>query len=160
MYQRIMEILVILMDEFSDKSWKTEQMDQFGEDLLQRGYTEQEINTAFYWLYHRLNRDKNVPPQTLEVTEPSQTSHRVLHVLESRLLTPQAFGYLLQLRHLRLVSSKEMEEIIERLLLLDIRPASVEDVKIVTQSVMFDENGLWVENPRSAGSNHRGETYH
>lgn len=160
MYQRIMEILVLLMDEFEGKNWKTDQMDQMSENLIQRGYTEQEINTAFYWLYHRFDWDSKAPPYLLDIHDPADTSHRVLHSLEQSYVTPEAFGYLLQLKHLKLITSKEMEEIIERLLILDIQPSGVEDVKSIVQSMLFEDGGLWSGNFRSIGPLNRGETYH
>ncbi len=160
MYHRIMEILVLLMDELSDRTWETDQINQFSEDLIQRGYTEQEINTAFYWLYNRFNWDNANPHQALDVNDQSESSHRVLHIIEQRLLTPEAFGYLLQLKHLKLISARDIEEVIERLLILDIQPANVEDVKVVVQSMMFEEGGFWVDQLRPLGLSQKGESYH
>jgi len=76
------------------------------------------------------------------------------------LLTPEAFGYLLQLKHLKLISARDIEEVIERLLILDIQPANVEDVKVVVQSMMFEEGGFWVDQLRPLGLSQKGESYH
>lgn len=161
MYQRIMEILVLLMDELNGETWKADQITQFSEDLIQRGYTEQEINTAFYWLYNRFNWDSTASPhQALDINEQSESSHRVLHTTEQRLLTPEAYGYLLQLKHLKLIASREIEEVIERLLILDIQPANIEDVKVVVQSMMFEEGGFWIDQLRPLGLSQKGESYH
>ena len=71
MYQRIMEILVLLMDEIDSENWNVEEMDQLSEDLIRRGYTEQEINTAFYWLNQRFSWNSSAPTQKLNLNEPA-----------------------------------------------------------------------------------------
>jgi uncharacterized protein Smg (DUF494 family) len=144
MYHRIMELLVLLMDEFGSSSLQSDQMDRISEALMHRGYTEQEINTAFFWLYHRFWSDqKNAFPRALEIQEPRPTSHRVLNSLEMRYVTPEAFGHLLQLLNLQLIDSREMESIIERALMLDLQPIGVEEIKLVAQSVLFEDNSAW-----------------
>ncbi len=160
MYQRIMEILVLLMDEFGTDRDSLEKMDQVSEDLIEKGYTEQEINTAFYWLHHRFNEENADTPPKSALQQPAAISHRVLHAYEQRHVTPEAFGHLLQLRHLNLISWQEMEEIIERLLILGIQSATVDDVKAMVQSVLFEEGNTWGGSlfPRDASG--KAETYH
>ena len=160
MQQRIMEILVFLMGEIEGRDWKADQMDRMSEDLASRGYTEQEINTAFYWLYRRFGWDTSTQTCTLDVHDPAESSHRVLHTLEQSYIAPEAFGFLLQLRHLKLVTSREMEEIIERLLFLDLQPAGVDEVRAIVQAMLFEDHGLWAGSFRSAGPLNKGETYH
>lgn len=160
MYQRIMEILVLLMDEIDGENWNVDEMDQLSEDLIRRGYTEQEINTAFYWLNQRFSWNSNTPAQKVNITEPAETSYRVLHSLEQKYLEVEAYGYLLQLRHLNLITTTEMEEVVERLVILDYRSASVEDVKIMVQSLLFEEGNFWPGSLRSLGTNDKGETFH
>jgi uncharacterized protein Smg (DUF494 family) len=160
MYQRIMEILVFLMDEIGSETWKVEEMDQLSEDLIQRGYTEQEINTAFYWLNHRLSWNNDTPAHKININQPAETSSRVLHSLEQQYLEPKAYGYLLQLRHLNLITTSEMEEVVERLVILEYRSASIDDVKAMVQSLLFEEGNFWTGSLRSMGLNDKGETYH
>ncbi len=160
MYHRIMELLVLIMDEFSDSNWKAEEMDQVSENLIERGYTEQEINTAFYWLYYRFDLQGGTPAQKVEIEEAAETSHRVLHNMERRYIEPEAFGYLLQLKHLKIISQREIEEIIERLFILDFQPATVEDVKSMVQSFIFEEGVSLPGILRSFEAPQKGETYH
>lgn len=161
MYNRIMEILVLLMDKFGDRSWEVDQIDQLNNDLIERGYTEHEINTAFTWLYNRFGDDSGGKPlRKIESLEPGEMSHRVLHEAESRYITPAAFGYLLQLRHLRLIGLKEMESIIERSLLFAVQPVSLEEIKSIAHLVLFEDNGPWNGHLKLIVPSRRGETYH
>ena len=160
MYHRIMELLVLLMDEFGKVSFQSDQVDHISEDLIRRGYSEQEINTAFFWLYHRFwGEGDTTLPRLLDLQEPAETSHRVLNSIELRYITPEAFGYLLQLRSLRLIDTRDMERIIERTLMLDVVPAGVEEIKMVAQTVLFEDtmqgNGL-----RPAGPAGQSEMFH
>jgi uncharacterized protein Smg (DUF494 family) len=155
-----MEILVLLMDEFGTDKDSLEKMDQVSEDLIERGYTEQEINTAFYWLHHRFHEENAETPQKTTLQHPADKSHRVLHAYERRHVTPEAFGHLLQLRHLDLITWQEMEEIIERLLILGIQSASVDDVKAMVQSVLFEEGNTWGGSLFSHNASGKTETYH
>jgi uncharacterized protein Smg (DUF494 family) len=155
-----MELLVLLMDEFGKVSFQTDQMDHISEDLIRRGYTEQEINAAFFWLYHRFwGEGDNAYPRTVDLQEPSQTSHRVLNSFEQRYLATEAFGYLLQLRNLRLIDSREMEKIIERVLMLEAIPAGIEEIKLVAQSMLFEEDAR-SNGPRPLGFSGHNETVH
>ncbi|MCX6639741.1 MAG: DUF494 family protein [bacterium] len=160
MYHRIMEILVLLMDEFGSQNWKPDQMDQLSDHLIQRGYTEQEINTAFYWLYHRFGWENNAPLQKLFVDLPAETSCRLLNSLEQRYVSPEAYGYLLQLRHLRLLSARELEEVIERAQILEFQRANVEDMKAIVQSLLFEDGSTQSGNLKAFNLSSRGETCH
>ncbi|MBU1882009.1 DUF494 family protein, partial [bacterium] len=82
MYQRIMEILILLMDELGGSSSSLDEMDQLSDDLIERGYTEQEINTAFYWLYNRFQKESTPLYHKFDITPPEESAHRVLHTLE------------------------------------------------------------------------------
>jgi uncharacterized protein Smg (DUF494 family) len=160
MYQRIMELLVLLMDEFGRTSFQSDQMDHLSEDLLRRGYTEHEINAAFFWLYHRFwEEGEHSRPRTLDLQEPSNTSHRVLNSFEQRYIKPEAYGYLLQLRNLQLIDGRELERIIERAFMLDAVPAGLEEIKMVVQSLLFDDNAAWSGN-RPIGPIGQSESFH
>ncbi len=160
MYQRIMEILVLIMDEFEDVNLKSEQMDQVSENLIERGYTEQEINTAFYWLHNRLRISSEASAKKTQIDDVRETSHRVLHSLEKRYINAEAFGYLLQLKHLKLITIQDMEDIIERIYILDFRPATIDDIRMLVQSIIFEEGSNWAGNFRSLAAHQKTETCH
>ncbi|TKJ41528.1 hypothetical protein CEE37_02905 [candidate division LCP-89 bacterium B3_LCP] len=155
-----MEILVLLMDEFGDDKWQFDHMDQVSEDLIQRGYTEQEINTAFYWLYNRFGWEDATPPYSLHIDDATGSSYRVLHPQEQRLITPESYGFLLQLSYLKLISPRDIEEVIERVAMLDLKSATVDEIKPIIQSILFEENNMWGNKYKGLNLSQKGETYH
>ncbi|MBU0517928.1 DUF494 domain-containing protein [bacterium] len=160
MYQRIMEILILLMDELGGSSSSLDEMDQLSDDLIERGYTEQEINTAFYWLYNRFQKESTPLYHKFDITPPEESAHRVLHTLEHRYVSPAAFGFLIQLQHLNLITSLELEEVIDRATALGLQSASVEDVRMILQTILFEDNGFWAGTLRAYGIHRDDETYH
>ncbi len=160
MYHRIMELLVLLMDEYGSKTMQTEQMDHISEDLVRRGYTEQEINTAFFWLQHRFWGDESQnSPRSWNIQEPGPASYRIQNSLEKRYLSPAAFGYLLHLQNLRLINLLEMEAIIERAFMYNLLPIGLEEIKMVAQSVLFEDN-LGGNGIVTSGTANRSESFH
>jgi len=161
MVHRIVELLVLLMDEFGGSGPQVDQMDHISEDLLRRGYTEQEINAAFYWLSQRFVQKASVgATKSLDVQKPADSSYRVLSPLEQRYVTPEAFGHLLHLQSLKLIGARELERILERILILDLAPAGLEDVKMVTQSVLLEDQESWQSAMRTPGSAGTREIFH
>jgi uncharacterized protein Smg (DUF494 family) len=161
MYQRIMELLVLLMDEYGSQSLQSDQMGTISEDLIRRGFTEQEINTAFFWLHQRLGRAGDLSGiQSRVIQEPADTSFRVLNAFERRCFSTDAFGYLLHLLSVKLISLRDMELIIERVLMLDLAPASLDDSKMLVQSVLFEDTNVGWISPRLPGFFSQSETYH
>jgi uncharacterized protein Smg (DUF494 family) len=161
MYQRLMDLLVLLMDEYGGHSLRSEQMDSISKDLIRRGFTEQEINTAFFWLHQRSERKTDSSAvQAHVVQEPADTSFRMLNAFERRCFSTAAFGYLTHLLNLRLISLRDLELIIERVLMLDLVPAGLDDVKMLAQSVLFEDASIgWISH-RLASPFGQSETYH
>jgi len=161
MYQRIMELLVLLMDEYGGSTLQIDRMDLISADLLRRGYTEQEINTALFWLHHRFGRKGSAPAiQPRDIQEPAPTSFRLLNPFERRCFSADAFGYLLHLMSHNLINQCEFEQVIERVLMLDLAPASLDDTKLVVQSVLFEDTSFGVGADKPFGPSNLGETYH
>ncbi len=161
MYHRIMELLVLLMDEFGRENLPAEQIDVISEDLLKRGYTEQEIHAAFYWLLSRAeNGQTNLLEPPVEVAETSDVSFRLLNTYEQRHIQPEAFGYLLQLLNIKLITRADFEKIIERSFFLDAQPVTLADMKMITQAVLFEDDRLWSDNGKPLGPAGRNLTYH
>jgi len=161
MYQRIMELLVLLMDEYGSQSLQSDQMGTISEDLIRRGFTEQEINTAFFWLHQRFGRAGEASGiQSRVIQEPADTSFRILNTFERRCFSTEAFGYLLHLLGVRLISLRDVELIMERVLMLDLAPASLDDSKMLVQSVLFEDTHIGWISPRPSTAFGQSETYH
>ncbi len=79
--------------------------------LTNSGYTPTEISTAFSWLYEKIDLGENL---VKEISKSSPHSHRVLHDAERMVFTPEAHGYLIQLRELGLISEEDIETVIDQ----------------------------------------------
>ena len=141
MQERIVEIIIYLLEEFrlqqSDETYH-----DLSSELISRGYTENEINFAFSWVFNHL-QGKNVT--STEQFEYSANSNRVLHDVERLVISPEAYGYLIQLKHLGLISDYELETIVERVLSIGSSTVSLEDIKALTASMLLgsETNNSW-----------------
>lgn len=112
MYERIIEIIVFVMTELNQNKKITEIDLQTLSDL---GYTKEEISTAFSWLADRIE----LADQLISVFAPSSPkSFRIFNENERDLFTMEAFGEILHLNAIGLLSNQHIEQIIERAVLL------------------------------------------
>lgn len=136
MYEKIVEILIYVLNEVRRTNKPLGEIDV---SVLQRkGYTETEITTAFSWLFDRL---KGVPDDRQMFEEGRAESFRILHSAEQYVISPKAFGYLLQLRELNLLSSNQLEMVIDRAMMSGLEQLSISDIQDVVASVLFDTDG-------------------
>ncbi|MCB0281257.1 MAG: DUF494 family protein [Calditrichae bacterium] len=133
MQERIIEIIVYLLGEFQHNQIDENYRD-LSKELLSRGYTDNEINLAFSWIFNHLQKNNS---DTDNEFSYSQGSVRVLHDLEKLVIAPEAYGYLLQLWHLGMIKEYEMEDVIERALAIGSAHISLEDVKSIAASLIF-----------------------
>jgi len=133
MQERIIEIIVYLLEEFQQKQ-TNEKYTDLSKELLSRGYTESEINFAFSWIFNHLQESRD--EQNEFSYEPD--SIRVLHDLEKLVIAPEAYGYLLQLLHLGMIKEVDLEDVIERSLSIGSAHITLEDVKSLAASVIFN----------------------
>ncbi len=152
MNERVMEILVYIMNEIRQKKRGLGELAVLSRDLMQRGYTESEINSAFSWLLERM---RNGIDEVMDSEDSAfQQSTRYLHEVERMVISPEAFGYLLQLRELGLITHAEMETVIERAMMLGSPKVTVGDIKAMVASMLFETDGftdgnyfLWDSDP-------------
>ena len=89
-------------------------------------------------MYRRLNLGVEPPSETqIEHSE----SFRVLHNVEKLAIAPGAFGYLIQLRELNIISAEELELIIERSMLSGFEELDVSAMQSIVESVLFETDG-------------------
>jgi uncharacterized protein Smg (DUF494 family) len=130
---RLVEILLILLNEIKQSGMEKERMEFLSHELMNRGYSEQEISTAFSWIIERLSTSAEVPT-------PNPKSFRVLHDIEKIFISKEAYGFLLQLISLGLLSQSDFERVVERAL-LEFQPnLGSESIKPIIAEVLFGEN--------------------
>jgi uncharacterized protein Smg (DUF494 family) len=139
MNERVVEILVYIMSEIHGTKQVTTKLDVLSRDLLQRGYTENEISSAFSWLFDRYRADFE---ELIRNTGPLlNNSFRILHDLERMIITPAAHGYLLQLRALGILDDGEIEQIIERAMMMGGSRIDENEIKALIASTLFNTSG-------------------
>jgi Smg protein len=132
MQERIVEIIVYLIHEMqADK--------RLGEIdlriLSDKGYTQNEISTAFSWLFDKIHLGDNILPAGNRRLPHSQ---RVLHESERSVISPEAHGYLIQLRELGLLDDMNIELAIDRIMMAGFGSVGIDEMKSVIASIIFD----------------------
>ncbi len=134
MHEKLVEILVILMDKIKRKGLGGGQMELLTGELQDQGYSQQEISTAFSFLIERAQDSSSV-------SAPDSRSFRVLNDVERIFISKEAYGYLLQLASLELISPGELEGIIDKALMVATPFLSIDDIKLLAAEVLFDIPG-------------------
>lgn len=132
MQERIIEIIIFLLEQFQQKPDKDSRTD-LSKDLVSRGYTDHEINLAFSWVTNHLQT------RTMENAGDYVNADPVEDVdLEKLIITPEAYGYLIQVYHLGMLKEYDIEDVIDRALSVGSNHITLDDVKKVTASIMFN----------------------
>ncbi|RLD17110.1 hypothetical protein DRI50_00195 [candidate division KSB1 bacterium] len=141
--ERIIEIIVYLLQELKRSQVKGN-YSNISKKLVSRGYTENEINFAFSWVFNHFQEKRHAPEESLEY---SSRSSRVLHEVEKMVIQPEAHGYLLQLRQLGLLDDYEFELVIEKALTLGTSIITIDDIKTIAGSIILgndlNNQGNW-----------------
>jgi len=140
MQERIIEIIVYLLEEFQDTP--QEKYDDLSEKLMAQGYTESEINLAFSWIFNHLQKPDIPEGRDVHYQE---SSIRVLHDLEKLIIQPDGYGYLLQLHQLGILNANDIEEVIERALSVGSTNVTLDDIKTFANMLIFNPD----KNPAS-----------
>ena len=136
MERHIIEILVILMREHPEGAISQSEFEPLSKSLVDQGYTQQEIETALLWYHSR----QITCGSTDDIGEFSRGSFRVLHDVERSVIRPNAYGYLLELNQLGLISLSEMDLIIEKAVLLSGGKVDIEDIKLFVAAHIMEQD--------------------
>jgi uncharacterized protein Smg (DUF494 family) len=131
MQDKIVEIIVYILSEIKN----LEQINEIDlERLAKIGYTENEINTAFAWLYSKINRGENIFKGKKESTK----SKRFFHEAEKNTLTTEAMGYLMMLMELGLLSDDDEEVILDKIFYSGLQKIELVELKSIIASLILD----------------------
>ncbi|MFQ6114434.1 MAG: DUF494 family protein [bacterium] len=135
MNERVVEILILIMSEIKRNRDGAKNLELLSKDLVQRGYTENEISSAFSWLLNRLNSESE---ELIQNQGPTlNKSFRLLHDIERSIISTEAYGYIIQLKELGIIDEMEVEQILERAMMLGASQVSVGDIKSIVASIVF-----------------------
>lgn len=131
MQEKIIEIIVYILSEIKN-SKQISDIDL--KKLSKIGYTESEINTAFAWIYSRINQGENI----FQEKKRSVKSKRFFHEFEKDILTTEAMGYLISLMELGLLSDTDEEIILDRIFYSGFENIGKPELKALVASLILD----------------------
>ncbi|KAA3635784.1 MAG: DUF494 family protein [Calditrichaeota bacterium] len=134
MRNRILEIVVFLMDYMRKQADHNPAPDDISLELKDLGYSEQEIDTAYKWFLDQYN---STIEEYYSDFPDYLTSTRILTEEEMYQISPEAHGFLLKLLNTRILDSEQFETIIERIILLSGEQINLEQMKLIVSSVIF-----------------------
>lgn len=131
MRSRIMDIVSFIIKEVLEGKDLFETETEIVESLMDQGYSLEEINSAFDWLFSLVT--KGMAKKRIRPT----TSKRILHHLEKLKLNSQAYGLLIRMQESGLITPAQQEEIIEQALTSD-EEVGPEEIKRIAGQVVFN----------------------
>jgi len=144
MDQRIVEIVMYVIGELQSRRIGLDEIDVVSDDLLQRGFSKREVATAFSVFTSGMAF--GLEPVT--VLEPSRPlSYRVLHEIERQYVSTDSHGYLIQLQHLGVLSHGDMEELLERCMMMSSLSAEEDEVRMLVATYLCERNSIHTDSP-------------
>lgn len=131
MQEKIIEIIVYILNEMRNSKHLNE-IDIKG--LNKDGYTDAEINTAFAWIFSKIESGEKLFTESAEYTK----SHRFFHNTEKSILSTEAMGYLIQMKELGIITDLDEELIIDKIFMAGYQKADVEEIKLLISTLLFD----------------------
>jgi uncharacterized protein Smg (DUF494 family) len=101
------------------------------DDSLKK-YDKSEISAAYSWILQQYPTIKKK-----DIPNP-EAYHRVLHFAERLLISPEAYGYLLELVNIGLIDSKALEGIIERVMFHSSDRIGIDKIKRIVATTLFE----------------------
>jgi uncharacterized protein Smg (DUF494 family) len=133
MQERIVEIILFLVSELKSNK----QLSEVDVSMLTNsGYTQSEISSAFSWVFERMS----IGQQLILPEQRGEASNRVLNDAERLVISPDAYGYLLQCHQLGLVKNSDIETIIERVMAAGFGSVGIPEMKSFVAGILFDSN--------------------
>lgn len=134
MQDKIIEIIVYILSEIKEITQLSE-IDV--NSLSDKGYSDSEINTAFAWIFSKLDEGELLFKNTVSETR----SHRFFNIVENKIFSTEAKGYLLLMRELGLLNDLDIDLVIERVILSGYQKINIMDLKkFIASFILNTEN--------------------
>ena len=137
MDERLVEIIIAIVDRLVDTGAGSDTVESITRSLMAEGYNAQEINTAFMWLYHTVDESFFEEGRIIRKDRLLGTV-RILNDFERTMITPEAYGYVLQLSQLGLLDNLQIEEVLDRAMYSCGDMVELNDVKRVVPSIILE----------------------
>jgi uncharacterized protein Smg (DUF494 family) len=134
MHDKVIEIIVYILSEIKE----IKQLSEIDvNSLSDKGYSDSEINTAFAWIFSKLDEGELIFKDESENVK----SHRIFNTVENKIFSVDAKGYLLLLRELGLMNELDIDLVIERVLLSGFQKIDIIDLKkFIASFILNSEN--------------------
>jgi Smg protein len=134
MHDKVIEIIVYILSEIKE----IKQLSEIDvNSLSDKGYSDSEINTAFAWIFSKLDEGELIFKDESENIK----SHRIFNTVENKIFSVDAKGYLLLLRELGLMNDLDIDLVIERVLLSGFQKIDIIDLKkFIASFILNSEN--------------------
>ena len=136
MGNRVLEIVVYLIDHMRENQGMLPSMDDLTPDLQSMGYSDTEISSAYSSVIDRFEHSDE--PFFAQFPEEHH-SNRVLTQYERLQLSPEAYGFLVKLVALSVIDDEQFETVLERAFSVSPQRVDLEQIKLVTAAVLFNE---------------------
>lgn len=136
MGNRVLEIVVYLMDHMRQNHGALPSMDDLTPDLRGMGYSDTEISSAFSWVIDRFEHTNDA---FFSQFPNEHHSNRVLTQYERLQLAPEAYGFLIKLINLNVIDDEQFESVLERAFAASAQRVEVDQVKMLTAAIVFNE---------------------
>jgi len=134
MQDKVIEIIVYILSEIKE----IKQLNDINiNSLTDKGYSDSEINTAFAWIFSKLDEGELIFKNESVKTR----SHRFFNLVENKIFSVDAKGYLLLLRELGLLNDLDIDLVIERVILSGYQKINITDLKkFISSFILNTEN--------------------
>ena len=134
MQDKVIEIIVYILSEIKE----IKQLNDINiNSLTDKGYSDSEINTAFAWIFSKLDEGELIFENEIVKTR----SHRFFNIAENKIFSVDAKGYLLLLRELGLLNDLDIDLVIERVILSGYQKINITDLKkFISSFILNTEN--------------------
>lgn len=140
-YERVIEIIMKLLINMKDNiAIDKKEIDR----LSKLGYSDTEINVAVSWLYTKIQSGKRI----FSESENTTNSKRIFHPAEKKVISPEARGFLIQLRELNLLTTSDLESLIEKIMMTGYQRFELNDIKSIAASYLMDDDEIHNSNRR------------
>jgi len=140
-YEKVLEIIVFLLAELK-KNKQLSEVDLY--QLEKQGYTQNEINTAFSWVYSKIYTGDKI----FVDKDTDSKSNRFLHEVEQNIISSEAYGYLIQLKELGLLNNMDIDLIIDKLMVTSYNHVDIIDMKYMVAAYLLDIDDMNNTNSR------------
>ena len=136
MNNKIIEILIQLLGHLKENDLDADSLSEFSDGLITRGYDEIDVVEAINWFLEKLNTHT---VKSTEILEQRDKSVRVLHDYERINIPPDVYGYLLKLKSMSIITSSQMEKILDYYMLVGPNSLNESDINEIIANILFKE---------------------